>query len=271
MTSERSDPVDEAGWQRICDLLDQAAGFFERCLWESTSAGAARDYLSARGLGREICERYRVGFSPAGADGFLSMARKDGCSESDLGDAGFLLGSGEKARDRFQDRLMFPLADTNGRAVAFAGRALAGESPKYLNSPEGPLYTKGRTLYGLFYAASSIEEAGEAVVVEGYPDALALAQAGLTNVVASMGTALNEEQIRLLGQHASDLVFVSPGERAGREAAVRSAALARILRLAPFVAKLLEGEDAVGLAVRGGRRALDLVMEERIPMLDGEL
>ena len=158
---------------RLLLALDRAATFYERHLWETQKGKAARDYLVARGLSEEVCRLFRVGWSPGEWQGLHRRAQKEGFTDSELDEAGLLVRQGTKAYDRFRDRLMFPLIDHRGRVVGFGGRTLKDETPKYLNSPEGPLYQKGRLLYGLFQARKAIADQDEVIVVEGYTDVMA--------------------------------------------------------------------------------------------------
>jgi len=166
---------------------------------------------------------------------------------------------------------MFPLVDHRGRVLGFGGRTLKDETPKYLNSPEGPLYQKGHLLYGLYQARRAIAEADEVVVVEGYTDVLGLVQAGVRNVVASMGTALTDAQIGLMMRFTSNVTFMFDADRAGIEAMLRSGELARSHALRPMVAVLPSGRDPAEVAVQGGREAVAAVQAGRISMLGFEL
>jgi len=177
----------------------------------------------------------------------------------------------EKTYDRFRGRLMFPLVDHRGRVVGFGGRTLKDENPKYLNSPEGPLYQKGHLLYGLFQARRAIADADEVVVVEGYTDVLGLAQAGINNVVASMGTSLTDAQIGLMMRFTSNVTFMFDADRAGTEAMLRSGELARGHSLRPRVAVLPAGKDPADIAVQGGREEVSRVIAGKMSLLGFEL
>ena len=207
---------------RLFQLLEKAAKFFELLLWGSPSGQGAREYLEKRGLGREVCDGFRVGLSPDAWRVLHHRATQQGFSEGELEDAGLLVRQTGKTYDRFRGRLMFPLVDHRGRVVGFGGRTLKDENPKYLNSPEGPLYQKGHLLYGLYQARRAIADADEVVVVEGYTDVLGLAQSGVKNVVASMGTSLTDGQIGLMMRFTSNVTFMFDAYRAGTEAMLRS-------------------------------------------------
>ena len=237
----------------------------------SVSGHGAREYLEKRGLGREICETFRVGLSPDEWRGLHQKAAQQGFSDRELEEAGLLVRQTGKTYDRFRGRLMFPLVDHRGRVVGFGGRTLKDENPKYLNSPEGPLYQKSHLLYGLYQARRAIAEADEVVVVEGYTDVLGLAQAGVNNVVASMGTSLTDGQIGLMMRFTSNITFMFDADRAGTEAMLRSGELARGHSLRPRVALLPPGKDPADVAVQGGREQVSQVMAGKMSLLGFEL
>ena len=238
---------------RLLQALEKAATFYQRFLWETESGRAAREYLEKRGLGEEVCRTFRVGFSPDEWRGLHRRAAKEGFTDRELDDAGLLVRQAGKTYDRFRGRLMFPLVDHRGRVLGFGGRTLKDETPKYLNSPEGPLYQKGHLLYGLYQARKAIADADEVVVVEGYTDVLGLVQAGVGNVVASMGTALTDAQIGLMMRFTGNVTFMFDADRAGTEAMLRSGELARGHSLRPMVAVLPGGRDPADVAVDGGQ------------------
>ena len=256
---------------RLLQVLDKAATFFERLLWESENGRGAREYLEKRGLGEEVCRKYRAGVSPPGWRGLHGRATKEGFTDRELEDAGLLVRQSGKTYDRFRGRLMFPLVDHRGRVVGFGGRTLADETPKYLNSPEGPLYQKGRLLYGLYQARKAVADCDEVIVVEGYTDVLALAQAGTGNVVASMGTALTDAQIGLMMRFTKNVTFMFDADRAGTEAMLRSGQLARGHSLRPMVAVLPAGKDPADVAVSGGGEAVATVTAGKMSLLGFEL
>ncbi|MEX1357490.1 MAG: DNA primase [Gaiellaceae bacterium] len=211
--------------ERLLELLDTAAAFYERYLWESQAGGFARDYLTGRGLGEAVCREFRLGFA-LGGDVLARKALEKGFTPAELQAAGLVNRSG---RDYFQQRLLFPLADARGRTVGFQARKLREDDPlraKYVNSPEGELFRKGDLLYGLHLARNAIAKAGRGVVVEGNTDVIALRQAGFEPVVASMGTALTERQLGELGRVTHALVLCFDGDAAGEAATLRGMELA---------------------------------------------
>ena len=211
--------------ERLLALLEQACRYYERCLWDSAAGEAAREYLRGRGLGEEICREYRLGLAPGGAT-LARKARAKGFTGAELAAAGLV---NRRGNDYFAGRLLFPLADARGRVRGFQARKLREDDPlraKYVNSPEGELFRKGDLLYGLDRARAAIAKQERAILVEGNPDVLALRQAGLEPVVASMGTALTERQLKELSRLTHKLVLCFDGDAAGEAATLRGMELA---------------------------------------------
>ena len=211
--------------ERLLALLEQAAAFYERYLWDSESGEPAREYLRGRGLGEEVCREYRLGLAPGGAT-LARKAREKGFTAAELGAAGLV---NRRGNDYFAGRLLFPLADARGRVRGFQARKLREDDPlraKYVNSPEGELFRKGDLLYGLDKARAPITKQERAIVVEGNPDVLALRQAGHEPVVASMGTALTERQLKELSRLTHKLWLCFDGDAAGEAATLRGMELA---------------------------------------------
>jgi DNA primase len=205
-------------------LTEWAARRFERWLWEREDAERARRYLEGRGIARETAAGFRLGYAPEGWDHLLSAARAESFTPEALLGAGLVLPrqTGTGHYDRFRGRLIFPIADTQGRVIAFGGRALAGEEPKYLNSPETALYQKGQTLYALHLARETMTTSRRALLVEGYVDCLMAHQHGLREAVAVLGTALTPAQLGLLRRYADEALLFFDADRAGQEAARRA-------------------------------------------------
>jgi DNA primase len=254
---EESSPVEEARRRRddrLRTLLDETARWYARRLGTGTAGGAAREYLAGRGLSDAVIERFGVGLAPEGWDGLSRAAQGRGYSVDELVSAGLALRAARTGNviDHFRGRLMFPIADARGRVVAFGGRVLPGseDKRKYVNSPEGPLFHKGDVLYGLHLARTEIAKRDLALVVEGYTDALALAQAGHPNVVASQGTALTERQLRLLRGLSRNVVLLFDGDAAGAEAATRGVQIAEREGLSVRVAVLPPGLDPADAAIQ---------------------
>jgi DNA primase len=214
-STERQAPV-----APVFDTLTDAARLFRQALKEHQ---AAVDYLKSRGLDGETVQKFGIGYAPASWD-FL-MRRLGGSVETDsrLTSAGLILPrDGGGYYDRFRDRVMFPIRDGRGRVVGFGGRVLGAGEPKYLNSPETAVFHKGRELYGLFEARRANRSLDHAVVVEGYMDVVSLACHGVSNAVATLGTATTPEHLRRLFRATQQIVFCFDGDRAGRAAAWRA-------------------------------------------------
>jgi DNA primase len=210
--------------ERLHALLDQAASFYERHLWETAAGIPVRAYLESRGLAEPACREFRLGLSPG--RGLAEKAQEKGFTRDELRRAGLTNARGD---DYFPQRLMFPLADARGRIVGFQARKLREDDPlrgKYVNSPEGELFHKSAILYGLHLARSAIAKQERAVVVEGNTDVIALRQAGLEPVVASMGTALTEQQLKELQRLTRRLYLCFDADAAGEEATLRGMELA---------------------------------------------
>jgi DNA primase len=204
--------------QHLIDLMESAARFYQERLGASVMA---IDYLKRRGLSSEIAARFGIGYAP---DAWQALRKTfSDYQDKQLMTAGLVI-DGEQGRryDRFRNRIMFPIHDRRGRVIAFGGRVLDAGEPKYLNSPETPLFEKGHELYGLFFARQAIREAGFALVVEGYMDVVALAQFGVENVVATLGTATTPYHIQTLLRQTERIVFCFDGDEAGRRAAWRA-------------------------------------------------
>jgi len=198
-----------------------AAEFFSHVLWKTPDGEQPRAYLESRGISRETAQGFRIGFAPARILALTKALERRGLREAGV-KLGLVKNDAEGSRDMFRARLMFPIRDVQGRVVAFGGRVLDDRQPKYLNSPESPLYSKTRTVYGLYEARATIAAKDRAILVEGYIDAITLAQAGFKDAVAGCGTALTVEQLRLLGRHTRNVLASFDGDDAGRKASLRA-------------------------------------------------
>ena len=189
----------------------------------SPEADEARAYLKGRGFGGDVPKRWGLGFAP-GRSALIGHLRQAGFTQAEMIDANVAVSyEGKPARDRFFNRIMFPILDEQGECIAFGGRVVGSGEPKYLNSQDTPLFKKSQVLFGLDKAKASMASSGMAIVVEGYTDVIALAEAGVTNVVATLGTALTRQHIRLLSRHASkSIVYLFDGDEAGQRAAERA-------------------------------------------------
>ncbi|MEZ7210815.1 DNA primase [Pantoea ananatis] len=255
--------------QSLYQLMENLNGFYQQSLQQS-SARAARDYLEHRGLSADIINHFSIGYAPAGWDNVLKRFGKQPEDRESLMEAGMLV-SNDKGRvyDRFRERVMFPIRDKRGRVIGFGGRVLGNDTPKYLNSPETPVFHKGRQLYGLYEALKNHPEPKRLLVVEGYMDVVALAQYGVDYAVASLGTSTTAEHIQLLFRSTDNVICCYDGDRAGREAAWRALETAlpymndgRQLRFM----FLPDGEDPDTLVRKEGKAAFEARMEQAMPL-----
>ncbi len=251
--------------ERLLALLERTAAYYERCLWESEEAARAREYLVGRGLAEETLRAFRVGWAPSAWDRVLLASRRGGYSERELLDAGLVQRSQEtpgRVYDRFRSRITFPLCDKRGRVVGFGARTLATGAPaKYLNSAEGELFHKREQLFGQHLARAAAAKAGVVVLCEGYTDVIAMHQAGVTNCVGLMGTALTDEQIGLLAVLAPTVVLALDADGAGQAAMLKAAnAIAARGRIELRVAPLAPGSDPADVLARDGAQALPAII-----------
>jgi len=241
---EETSPAQDAARQqrdRVYAALEQTTEYFEKLLWEGRAGEAVRDYLSSRNVGKDVAREFRLGLSPG--RGLSVKAKAKGFSDADLRAAGLVNARGN---DYFPVRLMFPLADARGRVVGFQARKLRDDDPlrgKYVNSPESELFRKGSLLYGLHLARPAIAKQERAVVVEGNVDVIALRQTGFEPVVASMGTALTDAQLRELGRLTKRLFLCFDSDAAGEDATLRGMELAVAQGFDVRVVALPKGQD----------------------------
>jgi DNA primase len=220
---ERRRPAEREADERLAQANEAAASYYHHLLVQSRAAEPARAYLTQRGLDQETIESFELGYSPDSWDALKLHLTERSFSEADLLTAGLLVEGDRGPYDRFRNRLMFPIRDERGRTVGFGGRALGAEDgAKYLNTPQTPMFDKGGLLYALDRAKEAIRREGSVIVVEGYMDAIAAHQQGITNVVASMGTALTERQIKTLQRFKGRILLALDADAAGVEATLRA-------------------------------------------------
>jgi DNA primase len=254
----------------LLDLLKQADQYYQRQLREHPAAAEAVEYLKKRGLSGEIAAGFGLGYAPAGWDNLLKALGKDEPTCDAMVEAGLLARRDQGGYyDRFRQRVMFPIEDYRGRVVGFGGRVLGDGEPKYLNSPETPVFHKGREVYGLHRARDAIRREQRVLVVEGYMDVVALAQFGIDYSVATLGTAATRDHLERLFRHAPEVVFAFDGDRAGRDAAWR--ALNTVLpimgegRQVSFLF-LPEGEDPDSLVRKEGSEEFSKRVRSAMPL-----
>ncbi len=254
----------------LYEVLEQAAQFFRRQLREHGQAQKAIDYLRQRGLAGETAKRFELGFAPPGWHN-LHQALTGGIGDKMLLEAGLLIErEGGGSYDRFRNRVMFPIRDKRGRVIGFGGRVIDPEdNPKYLNSPETPVFHKGRELYGLYQARQANRNIEKMLVVEGYMDVVSLAQHGVDYACATLGTAITEEHLAELVRQTEHIVFCFDGDRAGRQAAWRAleTSLPQLrdgLRLAFMF--LPEGEDPDSTIQSEGLERFEARVRDAMPL-----
>lgn len=268
-----SDSASALPTKRLLEWISQADHFFRQQLREHPLRQRAVDYLRQRGLTGQIANTFGIGYAPPGWENLGKALNGAGANSADLIAAGLVsMDEQGRARDRFRDRIIFPIRDRRGRAIGFGGRALDGDTtPKYLNSPETSLFHKGSELYGLYEARTQNRQLPRLLVVEGYMDVVALAQHEISYAVATLGTATTAEHIDRLFRTADDLVFCFDGDRAGRAAAWRALTVAlpflRDGRQAGFLF-LPDGEDPDSLVRAEGQAAFARRIQHSTPLAD---
>ena len=265
---EREAASDRGEQEALAALMDKVCRHFERRLRESKEGAAARAYLTRRGVSERTRESFRLGLAPAGWSHLFDAAKATGVSAEQLEAAGLIIKGKTSYYDRFRNRLMFAITDVRGRVRGFGGRSLDAQEPKYLNSPETVLYSKGRHLFGLAQAKDAMLHTKTAVVVEGYFDCVVLADGGITNVVAPLGTSLTEEQARLLKRYAETVVLAFDADAAGEQATLRSIDLLVASGLHVRVARLPEGADPDECLRDLGRERFQRLLDESAGIFD---
>jgi DNA primase len=270
--------------KRLLDAHRIAAEFYESQL-ASPEAKTGRDFLLERGFGREAAAQFGVGYAPQGWSHLSDHLRGKGFTEAELKASGLVSeGQGGKTYDRFRGRLVWPIRDVTGEVIGFGARKLYedDQGPKYLNTPETPLYKKAQVLYGLDLAKGAIRQGRQAVVVEGYTDVMACHLAGVTAAVATCGTAFGEEHVKVVrrlmgdtgsaqikvGASGARVIFTFDGDEAGQNAALKSFALDQSFLAQTFVAVDPDGRDPCDLRQQGGDEAVAALLERRVPLYE---
>ena len=258
--------------ERLHALLDRVTTYYARYLWEASEAENARAYLLGRGLTEDTLKEFRVGYAPSAWDRILLAARRAGYSDDELMATGLAQRSRNRPGsiyDRFRERIMFPAVDARGRVHGFGARRMRENQAgaKYLNTSDGELYHKREVLFGIDLARAPAAKAGRMILVEGYTDVLALHQAGIRNAVGIMGTSLTDEQIHELERVVKVLELCLDADRAGQDAMLRAARLARGRDLELRVVPLPEGTDPADLIERDGADALRSLVESSTPFV----
>ncbi len=252
---------------RMKEANEFAAGHYHQVLMKDPSAAAAREYVKSRHLSKASVEEFVLGYAPRHGD-LVAAAQKAGFDPDILLKAGLAARRPDGSlRDYFFDRLMFPIRDAKGATIGFGGRTLGDGEPKYLNSPESPVFSKGRVLYGLFEGAAAVRKTRKAHFMEGYMDVIATHQHGLKSACAPLGTALTPEQALLIKRYADSALIVFDADNAGQNAAVRGAEVALAAGLAVRVATVPEGKDPDELLHAKGLSALESALERALDLV----
>lgn len=270
LPEQKHDPREEARLRELDDLRKVnalARDFFHNCLTVTRYGAAGKAYLAGRGITAEAIARYGIGFAPDAWSKLSDAFQKRGISEHLLVTAGLAVRRerGEGIYDRFRNRVIIPIADERGRVVAFGGRALEGAMPKYLNTAETPVFNKRKLLFGLDRAHRAIASEGYAIVVEGYMDAIAAWEAGVQNVVATLGTSFTEGHARILLRRAPRIVFCYDSDTAGQEATLRALAAVRGRAAEVRVLLLPDGKDPDEYVRTHGAQAFRALVETAVP------
>jgi DNA primase len=272
-TSSQGSPERNERRKSIYNILEQAADFYQAQLKQHSHKAQAIDYLKARGVSGEIARDFGLGYAPPGWDNLYKDQAKTNLEHDLLIESGMVVHNKDedKTYDRFRDRIMFPIRDIRGRVIAFGGRILGEGQPKYLNSPETPVFHKGRELYGLFEARKRTQKLTQFLVVEGYMDVVALAQNDINYAVATLGTATSGEHLERMFRLVSRLVFCFDGDNAGRNAAWKALTVALPLMRDGRSARFLflpDGEDPDSLVRKEGKDKFEWRLDQAQPLPD---
>jgi len=268
--SERTGAPDRGGEREtLYHINERAAANYQRVLLNHSEGKKALHYLKSRGVDEETARSFMLGYAPPSGSGLPDLLKKEKLAVADALRLG-LVGQRDAGQlyEKFFARLMFPIVNPAGKVVGFGGRVLDQGLPKYLNSSETPLFRKSSTLYGLYQAKEGIRKADRVVVVEGYLDAIALHQCGVTYAVATLGTALTVEHVRVLARYSKNITALFDGDNAGRSAAARSFEIFIEAGLFGQAAFLPDGEDPDSFVRSQGKAALEAVLERATPLAD---
>ncbi len=254
--------------ESFVSLMEQACRYYERTLAASETGKAARAYLQQRGVSESTWHTFRLGLAPTGWDHLLMAAKARGVAPAQLEAVGLIIKGKTSYYDRFRRRLMFPIMDLRGKTVGFGGRSLDAQEPKYLNSPETALYSKGQHLFGLTQARDAIVAAKTVVVVEGYFDCVVLSGTGILHVVSPLGTAFTSDQARLLKRYAERVILAFDADAAGEQATLRGIDLLVELGLRVHIARLPQGVDPDEYARDHGCERFEQFLRESAGVID---
>jgi DNA primase len=272
---DQNAPSSEESRERdqLYQVMEDAARFYQRTLLESPEAEEARKYLAKRGLDKQSLETFLIGFAPTSGFALRDAAMKKGMDSKLLEKAGLVRRKEGSTRtlDNFWGRILFPIWDTQGRIIAFGGRAMGDAMPKYINSPDTPLYEKSRHLYGLFQGLATVRKGRRLVILEGYMDVVVCHQFGFDLSAATLGTALTDAHVRLLRRYVDRVTLLFDPDAAGAAATVRGGELLMTAGITVDVVTLPDGKDPDELLVEQGAPALQAYLDKPVPYMDYRL
>jgi DNA primase len=259
--------------ERFWEMNAAAAEYFKRILWDEEAGAPAREYLAARKMGRDVADRFGMGFAPKDVAALRGYLRTLGYDDAQQLEAGLLVlkTEGEEPRPRFRNRLMFPIYDPQGRAIAFGGRVIGSGEPKYLNSAESPTFQKGGTLYGLNWAKQAIRRDERVLLVEGYFDCVRLMAAGIESVVAPLGTALTDAQAELIRKYTGNVFLLYDSDKAGLKATFRAGDVLLRQGVKVSVVTFPPGDDPDTYVAKYGREKLEAQLAGAIDVFERKL
>ncbi len=268
--------ADDDPWRPYREVVAYANAFFQERLWEWEGGAGAREYLERRGIERETAEEFGLGYAPDEWRAFCAAATVHGFDEGMMVESGLIKQSekNDEPYDAFRDRITFPIESESGRVLGFGGRLLGPHGkglPKYLNSPESPLFRKGEVLYGMSRAKNHVRREGVLLLVEGYMDVVSLASAGIRNAVAPLGTAFTEQQADIAARYSKEVRLIFDSDSAGLRATFRAADVLLSRGLHPSVATLPDGEDPDSVARSGGAEAMREFLRQAVDVLERKI
>lgn len=265
----RGAKTDATGKEPLYRINERAAAYFHEALFSRLEGKKALDYVRSRGIDERGARQFLLGYAPQGAQGLVGFLKGEGLPLSGAVRLGLLSERApQRYGEKFFDRLIFPIVNPAGRVVGFGGRVIGQGLPKYLNSSDSPIFHKGANLYGLFQAKEAIREVDRVLVVEGYLDVLALTQFGISYAVATLGTALTPDHVRVLGRYTKNIIALFDGDDAGRKAAARSFEIFIDVGLLGKAAFLPKEEDPDTFIRSRGKGALEVIIEQAVPLAD---
>ncbi|HQP91875.1 MAG TPA: DNA primase, partial [Candidatus Omnitrophota bacterium] len=255
--------------RNLLSLYEKTAEFYHANLMNSQEAGPARNYLQKRGISKETAKNFRLGFAKSGWDTLIQHLRTQNLTLNQIEKSGIVVAKDDGGYyDRFRNRIIFPIVNIKDKVIAFGARVLDNSLPKYINSPETAIYVKGKNLFGLNLAKDSIRSLDQVIVVEGYLDMIIPYEAGIKNIVASLGTALTEEQIKLLKRFTNNVVMLYDADLAGEMATLRALDLLIKEDMRVRIASLPKGEDPDSFARKNGKDAFLKMIDSAKPIFD---